>query len=215
MSSFPTALQNETFIQRVNAEADDIPVRAERTDKQLVDLVLAGEGSAFEQIFDRHKRLVAVIASRYFRRQEEIEEIIQISFAKAFAELGRFRGHHERSLSSWLVRIASNACLDTIRRQSRKPERLNCDLSETELESLSHLTAVDSADAENAILDRDLTEKLLKRIPAEERILLQMLYAEEMSVADIADLLGWSKSNVKMRAWRARSALRKVLRKLL
>lgn len=215
MSSYPTALQNETLIHRVNSEADDVPVRGLRTDNQLVELVLAGDGTAFEQIFDRHKRLVAVIASRYFRRQEEIEEITQISFAKAFVELGGFHGRHDRSLASWLVRITSNACFDTLRSQRRRPERLNCDLSETELESLSELTAVDSTHAENAILDRDLTEKLLGKIPVEERILLQMLYAEEMSVSDIAEMFGWSKSKVKIRAWRSRSALRKVLRKLL
>src|SRR5688572_9729804 len=129
MSSYPTALQNETFIHRADDEAAEKSVRFARTDNQLVDLVLAGDGTAFEQIFDRHKRLVAVIASRYFRRPEEIEEIIQISFAKAFAELAAFRGRYDRSLSSWLVRIASNSCLDTLRSQKRKPERLTCDLS--------------------------------------------------------------------------------------
>src|SRR5207245_9776678 len=167
----------------------------------------AGDGMAFEEIFDRHKRLVAIIANRYFRRPEEVEEIIQISFAKAFTELGTFRGRYDRSLSSWLARITSNACLDTLRNQKRKPERLNCDLSDHEAESLLELTAVDSTDAENAVLDRDLTEKLLARIPEEDRSLLQMLYAEEMSVADIAEVFGWSKSNVKVRAWRARTAL--------
>ena len=215
MSSYPTALQNKTLIQCVDDNTAEAPVCLVRTDKQLVDLVLSGDATAFEQIFDRHKRLVAVIASRYFRRPEEIEEIIQISFAKAFSELGKFRGRHDRSLSSWLVRITSNACFDTLRAQKRKPERLNCDLSEIETNALLQLTAVNSLDAENAIFDRDLTDKLLACIPADDRALLQMLYAEDMSVADIAEVYGWSKSNVKMRAWRARAAARKVLRKFL
>ena len=215
MSSYQTALQNETLINRVNDESAVAPLLVERTDKQLVDLVLAGDGLAFEQIFDRHKRLVAIIANRYFRRPEEVEEIIQISFAKAFTELGTFRGRYDRSLSSWLARITSNACLDALRSQKRKPERLTCDLSDQEVESLLELTAVDSDATESAIQDRDLTEKLLARIPEEDRALLQMIYAEEMSVADIAEAFGWSKSNVKVRAWRARAALRKVLRKFL
>jgi len=210
MSSYQTALQNDTFIARADDDVADLPVHVERTDSQLVDLVLAGDGCAFEQIFDRHKRLVAIIANRYFRRHEEVEEIIQISFAKAFADLGSFRGQYDRSLSSWLARITSNTCFDTLRNQRRKPERLNCDLSEQEVESLQELTAEGSLPAEKAILDRDLTEKLLARIPESDRALLQMLYAEEMSVADIAELLGWSESNVKIRAWRARASLRKV-----
>lgn len=215
MSSYLTALQNKTLIHPAENESADVSARFERTDNQLVELVLAGDAEAFEQIFDRHKRLVAIIANRYFRRPEEIEEIIQISFTKAFSELGGFRGRHDRSLSSWLARISSNACLDMLRSQARKPERLNCDLSEIEADSLLAFTAVDSADAENIILDRDLMEKLLGGISADDRILLQMLYAEEMSVADIAEVFGWSKSNVKIRAWRARAAVRKVLRKFL
>ena len=215
MSSYPTALQNETFATRADMEVANSAVRVERTDNQLVDLVLGGDSFAFEQIFDRHKRLVAIIASRYFRRHDEIEEIIQISFAKAFAEMGRFRGLHDRSLASWLVRITANACFDTLRNQKRKPETLICELSDREVDALLQLTADDSRAPEKTLLDHDLTEKLLARIPAADRSLLQMIYAEEMSVGEVADVLGWSKSNVKVRAGRARAALRKVLQKIL
>jgi RNA polymerase sigma-70 factor (ECF subfamily) len=215
MSSYPTALQNDTFLHRADDESVDAAVRFARTDNQLVDLVLAGDSPAFEQIFDRHKRLVAVIASRYFRRPEEIEEIVQISFAKAFSELAAFRGRYDRSLSSWLVRIASNSSLDTLRSQRRKPERLTCELSEGEAASLLELTSVDALDEEKLLLERDLVEKLLSDLPETDQILLKMMYAEEMSVADIAEVFGWSRSNVKIRAWRARAALRSVLRKFL
>jgi len=216
MSSYPTALQNKTLINhRCDDDAADVPVRVERTDKQLVDLVLAGDGLAFEEIFDRHKRLVAIIASRYFRHQDEIEEIIQISFAKAFTELARFRGDHDRSLSSWLIRITSNACFDTLRVQKRKPEKLDCELSEGELDSILELTADNSRVAEQGLVDRDLTEKLLAGLADDDRLLLQLMYAEEMSVRDIADVFGWTSSNVKIKAWRARASLRKALRRYL
>jgi len=215
MSSYPTALQNETFIHQATGDTSEAAVNAERTDNQLVDLVLAGDGYAFEQLFDRHKRLVAVIARRYFRRPEEVEELIQISFAKAYMELGKFRGRYDRSLSSWLVRITTNACLDTLRSQKRKPERLNCDLSDAEADALLQLTADTSLTAEKTLLDRDLTNKLLAQIPDADRLLLHMLYSDEMSMGDIAEMFGWSRSNVKIRAWRARAAVRKVLRKIL
>lgn len=215
MSSYQTALQNESFIHRVDDEPVDVLAHVERTDKQLVDLVLAGDGGAFELIFDRHKRLVAMVANRYFRRPEEVEEIIQISFAKAFSELASFQGKYDRSLSSWLAKITSNACFDALRYQKRKPERLTCDLSEHEIESLLELTADNTRSAEKAVVDSDLTEKLLAGIPAGDRVLLEMLYADEMSVADIAEAFGWSRSNVKIRAWRARSALRKILRRIM
>ena len=215
MSSYPRALQNETFIHRADDESADVVLHAERTDNQLVDLVLAGDSFAFEQIFDRHKRLVAIIASRYFRRHEEIEEIVQIAFAKAFVEMGSFRGKYDRSFSSWLVRITINACYDTLRSQKRKPERLNCDLSESEAESLLEITADKSMHAERSLVDRDLTEKLLNMLPEDDRLHLQMLYSDEMTTADIAEMFGWSRANVKIRAWRARASVRKVLKKFL
>ncbi|MBP9110813.1 MAG: sigma-70 family RNA polymerase sigma factor, partial [Pyrinomonadaceae bacterium] len=114
MSSYPTALQQGTITSRVETDAERLPVRAERTDNQLVEMVVAGDEAAFEEIFDRHKRLVAVVASRHFRRHEEVEEIVQIAFAKAFVEMSKFRGAYDRSFSSWLVTITSNTCLDLL-----------------------------------------------------------------------------------------------------
>ena len=215
MSSYPTVLKNDTLMHRADEGTVAAELRLERSDNQLVDLVLAGDQGAFEQIFDRHKRLVALIARRYFRRPEEVEEITQISFAKVYTELGKFRGIHDRSLSSWLVRITSNVCFDTLRSQQRKPERLACELSEHEAETLLDLVEGDANLAETAVVNSDLVDKLLARLPDEDRVLLRMMYAEDMSVADIADSLGWTNSNVKIRAWRARTALKRILKKYL
>jgi RNA polymerase sigma-70 factor, ECF subfamily len=206
-----TALQDETLIARVDNEAAGPHVRAELTDRQLVESSIEGSDEAFEQIFDRYKRPVAMVAAKFFRRPEQIEEIIQISFAKAFTELSRFRGQHDASLGSWLARIAANACLDQIRSKKRKPEDLNCDLSTSETETLLDLAESREQNAEESLSTRDLSAKLLSRLPDDDRALLQMLYADEMSVAEIAALLGWSQSKVKIRAWRARNALRRVM----
>ena len=216
MSSYQTALQSENLITRADEENVEGAVHVARSDRQLVEQVISGDEFAFEQIFDRHKRMVAVVAGRYFRRPEQIEEIIQISFAKAFVELARFRGAHDLSLASWLARITVNACLDNLRSQKRKPENLCCELTDGETTALTEL-AVDGGaqSAEQEMLDRDLAEKLLAHVGEEDRALLEMLYVEEMSVAEIAGLTGWSQSKVKIKAWRARNTLRRTLRKFL
>jgi len=215
MSSYPTALQEKGL----NTVADDIPavrvLRAEMTDKQLVELAVGGEQTAFEQIFDRHKRLVAGVASRYFRRPVEIEEIVQVAFAKAFHDISKFRGDHDRSLASWLVRITSNASFDTLRTLKRKPETLDCELSDRDADAIQLLTADTSLAAESAILDRDLVDKLLARLAPDDRALLHMLYTEEMSIAEIAETLGWTRANVKIRSWRARRSLRKIIERFM
>jgi RNA polymerase sigma-70 factor, ECF subfamily len=215
MSTYPTALQNENLMTRSDDDIAQGGVRVARSDSQLVELVLSGDETAFEQIFDRHKRMVGMVASRYFRRPEQIEEILQISFSKAFVELGAFRGRHDLSLASWLARITINSCFDTLRSNKRRPEHLSCELTENELRSLEEIATAVSADAEEVVLQRDLTEKLMAKLPEEDRGLLQMLYAEELSVAEIAELTGWSQSKVKIKAWRARNALRRIIKKYL
>jgi RNA polymerase sigma-70 factor (ECF subfamily) len=216
MSSYQTALQNENLISRADDPTGGSAVRVARSDRQLVELVLAGDNAAFEQIFDRHKRMLAIVAGRYLRRPEQIEEIIQISFAKAFVELAKFRGDHDLSLASWLARIAVNACLDTLRHQKRKPEDLCCDLTNGEAASLVELAADRGGrSVESELLDRDLAEKLLARVGEEDRALLEMLYADEMTVAEIAEVTGWSQSKVKIKAWRARKLLRRLVKKYL
>lgn len=205
-----TVLDNEAMSVG-NAE---LVLRVMRTDNQLVELVLAGDTSAFEQLFDRHKRMVGGLASRYFRRHEDIEELVQTSFAKAYTELGKFNGKYDRSFASWLGRITINTCFDQLRVKRRRPEMLDCELSEEEsvtlIDSLSH----ESGHTEDLQM-RDLAEKLLASLLPQDRALLEMLYKDEMSVAEIADVMGTSQSNVKVRAWRARRQLRKIAGKLM
>lgn len=206
-----TVLNSETL---PGINTGELHLRADRTDNQLVELVLAGEQTAFEQLFDRHKRMVAGLASRYFRRPEDIEELVQSSFAKAYTQLERFNGNYDRSFGSWLGRITINTCFDALRVKRRRPETLDCELSEEE-----SVTLIDSIAAEDTELsslqDRDLTDKLLSKLDAWDRALLEMLYTDEMSVAEIADVMGTSQSNVKVRAWRARRHLRKIVGKLM
>lgn len=211
MSPLQTVLQEETLVRPDEDECIDA-VRSERTDAQLVELVLAGDQTAFEQLFDRHKRLVASVAARYIRRPDQIEDVIQTTFAKAFVELKRFRGDHELSFPSWLARITSNGCLDILRGQKRRPEEFADDMSGVEL---MQFEAGGGASSEERVINRDLAEKLLSRVSAEDRDLLHLLYAEEMSMADVAERFGWTISKAKLRAWRARHALRRVLKRYL
>lgn len=209
-----TIWQNELLTPRTENKSAEIIDDTERADFQLVRLVLAGDETAFETMFDRYKRLVAVIASRYFQRPEQIEEIIQISFTKVYFELKNFRGEYDFSMASWLGKITTNACLDMLKKQQRKPENLLGELSDAERERLL-ADLKGGGNAEKTLIERDLAEKLLLHLPTADRALLQMLYAEEMSIRQVSEITGWSNSKIKVRAYRARNSLRKVLRKFL
>lgn len=204
-------LPKEMLMMKVFDEDEKYQETAENFDSRLVSLVLAGDEAAFEMIFERHKKTVAIIASRYFRRPEQIEEILQASFAKAFFDLSAFRGGNDFSFSAWLGKIATNACLDALKKRSFKSEEPVGDFSEDKKSFFNSSTS----DAEQALIDRNLAEKLLKQLPNADRAFLQMLYAEGMSIKEISQITGWSPANIKVRAFRARRTLRKFLRKLL
>jgi len=210
---YATNLRKEVLILRTEIENSEMPVFAERTDNQLVELALAGDETAFECIFDRHKRRIAILASRFFQNPAEVEEIIQISFTKAFVELKNFRGLHEFSLASWLNRIATNTCLNLLKTRATKVENLITALSDHDME----IFAVDLREksSEELMIQRDLLEKLLASLSPDDRVLLQMLYAQEMSVADVAAIFGWSRAKVKVRAFRARRSLGRVIKRIL
>jgi RNA polymerase sigma-70 factor (ECF subfamily) len=212
-----TTDNSDTVLQQPLTGSTIVEPTAEPSDLALVNLVRTGDEAAFEDLFNRHRRRVSLIASRFFRQREQIEEIMQESFTKAYFALSDFSNTQENSFAAWLARIAFNACYDELRRLKRRPESLLGDISEEESVWLKdNLPAIETkSDIESATISKDLAAKLLSRLSPEDRRVLIMLDAEGMTVAEIAKLMKWSTPKVKVRAHRARASLRRVLKKFL
>jgi RNA polymerase sigma-70 factor (ECF subfamily) len=190
---------------------------AEPSDVELVARVRAGDESAFEELFNHHRRRVSLIASRFFRQREQIEEIVQESFTKAYFALKDFSNQQETSFASWIARIAFNSCYDELRRMKRRPESTMSNVSEEEADWLKEQAHTGGAgeDIESTTIARDLAGKLLSRLSPEDRMVLVMLDVEGLSVSEIAESTRWSASKVKVRAHRARASLRRVLKRFM
>lgn len=190
---------------------------ADPSDTELVTRAAAGEEEAFEELFNRHRRRVSSIASRFFRQGEQIEEIVQESFTKAYFALPDFTNQQEASFAAWIARIAFNACYDELRRIKRRPESALSNISEDEAAWLKDQPRAEGAgdDIERAAVSRDLADKLLSRLSPEDRMVLVMLDVEGLSISEIAKSTRWSASKVKVRAHRARASLRRVLERFL
>jgi len=190
-----------------------VPASDDVTDDTLVAAALAGDEDAFGKLFERHRRQVARIAGRFFSHVEQIEEIIQDSFTKAYFALSTYHGTHAASFKAWLGQITVNSCYDQLRRTQRRPPQSFIDITDSESHELgTQLRAAGaSADVERATIARDLAAKLLARLSAEDRLVLTLLDVEGFSVAEIAEMTGWSISKVKVRAHRARAHLRRIL----
>lgn len=190
---------------------------AGQSDVELVKGARDGDESAFEELFHRHRRRVSMIASRFFRQREQVEEVVQESFAKAYFALDDFSNQQESSFAAWLARITFNVCYDELRRLKRRPESALSNVSEEEAAWLKEQVRDESAghDVEVTAISRDLAGKLLARLSAEDRMVLVMLDVEGLSVSEIAKSVNWSVSKVKVRAHRARANLRRVLQRFL
>src|SRR5262245_42050002 len=189
----------------------------EMTDDQLVAAARAGDESAFGRLFERHRRLVSRLGYRFFSRRDQVEEIIQESFIKAYFALDDFQGGGDKSFVSWLARIAVRTCYDELRRARRRGESRLGDLSEEEAAYLNERLRDVSAggNVEGVAISRDLANKLLARLRPDDRMVLALLKLEELSIAEISNLTGWTTAKVKMRSHRAQRGLRQLLRKLL
>lgn len=184
------------------------------SDGELAAAICAGDESAFEALFERHRRRVGIIAGRFFQQKQEIEDIVQESFTKAYFAIRDFSDRGEGSMAAWISKIAFNTCYDELRRRRRKP--VDTDLTSEEVASIrSAVAAGDDPSVESAMVTRDLASKLLSRLNAEDRIVLVMLEVEGFSIAEIGDAVGWSTAKVKIRAFRARNELRRIIRKFL
>jgi RNA polymerase sigma-70 factor (ECF subfamily) len=187
------------------------------TDDELVAAARAGDESAFGRLFERHRRLVSRLGYRFFPRRDQVEEIIQESFIKAYFALDDYQGGGEKSFVSWLARIAVRTCYDELRRARRRGESSIGDLSEEEAAYLHERFRSSGAggNVEGAAISRDLANKLLSRLRPDDRMVLALLKLEELSIAEISNLTGWTTAKVKMRSHRAQRGLRQLLRKLL
>ncbi len=160
-----------------------------------------GDEAAFGALVRRHQQRVFRLAGRFFRRHQEVEDVAQETFLRAWEKLASYRG--DAPFESWLTRICLNCCYQRLRRA--KPEDPMPEEGAMAPDS-PHGSPVDER------LDaRRQVQRLLARLPATDRFILQLLHGEEWSVAEIAQSLGWTRVNVKVRAHRARVKLRKLV----
>jgi RNA polymerase sigma-70 factor (ECF subfamily) len=186
------------------------------SDDSLIEVTLNGEQSAFEILVSRHNRRVFSIARHFFRSPETAEDIVQETFAKAFFSLSSYR--HGASFEQWLARIAVNNCYDELRRRKKRSESLITEISEDDESWLENKLAGPAFDIHLNEGERDraaeIAKKLLDKLSVEDRLILILLHGEDNSVKEISQMLGWSEAKVKIRAFRARHAMRRALTRL-
>ena len=168
--------------------------------------------AARELVEHLHPLVIRIVRSHLPRRVAE-EDLAQDIFLKMFTRLDQYQG--AVPFPHWVSRIAVTTCIDQLRAQKRRPEFRWADLSEDEARVLDNVTSGENDIAPNdAFSSRELLHKLLDRLRPDDRMVVQLLDLEQKSVAEISALTGWNQSLIKVRAFRARRKLRKLLAEL-
>ena len=182
------------------------------TEAELIAAVLRGDSASFEPLVQKYSPRVFSTARRYARRESEVQDIVQEIWLKAFQKLRSFRG--EAPFEHWLMRLAVRTCFDFLRGHQRNREMTFSDLTDPERDWLDRDGTAPESPHEYTDAARQLVEKILEQLPPAARLIITLLEIEERSVKEIAQLTGWSVPLVKVRAFRARAEMRKVLAKL-
>jgi RNA polymerase sigma-70 factor, ECF subfamily len=184
----------------------------EQTDEELIAAARHGDPASFEPLVKKYQGRIFATARRYARRESEVEDIVQEVFIKAFQKLDGFRG--EAPFEHWLMRLAVRTCYDFLRGHQRNRETAFTELTEPESDWLDRFVVEPDHANEDADAARELIEKVLSHLSPPARLVITLLEIEEKSVKEIAVLTGWSVALVKVRAFRARAEMKKVLTRM-
>jgi RNA polymerase sigma factor (sigma-70 family) len=180
----------------------------------LVSRARAGDNDAARELIRQLYPVVAKIVHGYRPRHTGEEDLAQMIFVKVFQHLGQYSG--KVPISHWVSRIAVNTCRNQLAAEKARPELRHADLSEEQAAMLENLAASeDTPSPDHKLAARDLVEKLLGMLKPAERLVIDMLYLQERSVAEVQKLTGWTAATIKVRAFRARQKLRKQIGGLL
>lgn len=179
------------------------------SDADLIAAVLKGNAACFEPLVQKYSPRLFATARRYARRESEVEDIVQEVWTKAFTHLGTFRG--EAPFEHWLMRLAVRVCYDFLRKHQRNREVSFGELTEPESDWLERFAAQPEGNPEAASAAKQLVDRLLSQLSPGARLVITLLELEDKTVKEIAQLTGWSVALVKVRAFRARAEMRKLL----
>ncbi|MEY2549017.1 MAG: hypothetical protein QOD64_1599 [Verrucomicrobiota bacterium] len=185
----------------------------EGVSRELVAAVLREDEDAARELVRVLYPLVAKLVRAHRPVRSAEEDLCQMIFIKILRNLPQFSG--KVPLEHWVSRIAVNTCINQIQAEKARPELREADLSEEQAAVVHNLAATteDLAPGQS-LTSRELVEHLMKALKPAERLVIDLLYLQQRSVAEIRRLTGWSGALVKVRAFRARQKMKQTLSNL-
>jgi RNA polymerase sigma-70 factor, ECF subfamily len=173
-------------------------------DRALVRRAQREDKEAFEELIRRHQHRVFAVAGGIVRRREDVEDVAQQVFVKAYFSLKRF--DQRAAFSTWLYKITVNECWDLLRKKKVRPLVYEADLSEEQARQVlsSAEKSKDEPDISERLEARQRVARLLDGLDERDRLMLILKEVEGFSIEEIAQVLDLNPNTVKVRLFRAR-----------
>lgn len=173
-------------------------------ERQIVRRAQKGDKAAFEFLVRRHQNRVFAVARGILKRQEDVEDVAQQVFVKAYFSLKRF--DQRAAFSTWLYKITVNECWDLLRKRKARPLVYEADFSEEQSNQFSAVEreADGAPDTSDRLAMRQTLQAMLAQLDPRDRAMLVLKEVEGFSVEEIAESLGLNANTVKVRLFRAR-----------
>src|SRR4051812_18114051 len=180
----------------------------EEVSRELVAAALRDDDEAARELVRRLYPLVAKLVRAHRPARSAEEDLCQMIFIKVMQKLSQFSG--KVPLEHWVSRIAINTCINQIQAEKARPELREADLSEEQAAVVRNLaTTAGELGPDQSFASRELVEHLMHALQPAERLVIDLLYLQQQTVAEIGKLTGWSNALVKVRAFRARQKMKK------
>ncbi|XXK58137.1 RNA polymerase sigma factor RpoE [Porticoccaceae bacterium nBUS_09] len=190
-------------------------IKGEATDQQLVVRVQEGDKRAFDLLVLKYQHKVHAIVGRFVRDTDEVADVVQEAFIKAYRALPKFRG--ESQFYTWLYRIAVNTAKNYLVSRSRRPPGSDVDIDDAEYYSGSEYLK-DLGTPENQLFRDELESVIVKSIaelPEDLRTAVTLREYEGLSYEEIAEIMECPVGTVRSRIFRARESIDTVVGKLI
>ncbi len=178
---------------------------SQKSDEYFIKRVLGGESNAFSFLVDKYKHMVFTLALRISKNREDSEEIAQDTFLKAYVALKDFKG--DSKFSTWLYKITYYRSLDYLKNSKRQVKTTIIDISE-EYNIASMDNALDGLEVKERA---EIIKHAIQELPADDAVLITLYYFETLSMNEISKVMGIPANTIKVRLFRGRKRLAKIL----
>ena len=191
---------------------DEARAVSKEEDMMLIHRALNNDQSAYRTLMKKYRKLVQNLIYKMISNKDDVEDLTQEAFIKAFNSLDKF--DMEFAFSTWLYKIASNNCIDYLRKKKLNTFSLDKEISQTDEELRFEIPDEDFKPDMSIIQNqrKDFLEKAINSLPKKYKEVIILRHKEEMDYAEIAKTLGVPIGTVKAHLFRARELLNRYLK---